>query len=1479
MKIRTQLFIGLAIFAVLLLLVSALVITTNQDVEQLNREDAVAQDIVLKVGELSYLSNDYILYREQQQADRWESKYASISDDVASLSENTPEQLSLVSSLRANLRNLRSVFDDLVSAPVRPAQAGGEPDPAFIQLSWSRLAVQTQGMVFDASQLSNLLRDESNRKKMENNLLTLSLMGLFSAFLFTSYFLFFRRTLRSITDLQEGARVIGSGNLDHAISEKSDDEIGELARAFNRMTTSLKAVTASKADLEREIAERRQAEGALKETVGHLRILYESMTEGLANYEVVYEEGKAVDYIITDVNPAFGTITGLARADSVGRRASELYSTGSPPYLDVYARVAAGGAPETFETYFPPTKQHFSVSAFSPGKGKFATVFTDITERKQAEEDLRQLAQFPGQNPNPVMRITFDGAILYANSPARTWLGELDWVQGEPLPAALRAIADSSRSDEHEHQSEITARHGRVYRLFAVRPPGEVYVNIYARDITEQKRAEEVVREAEVRYRTIADNTYDWEFWLDPAGRFKYCSPSCERVTGYRPEEFHADPGLRGRSIHPDDRAEFEKHVQEIERGQVIGRGEWRYVRPDGSMRWIEHICQPVYGDNGEFLGTRASNRDITDRKMGEEALRETSQYLENLITYANAPIIVWDPKFRITRFNHAFESLTGMAAEDVVGKGLQILFPAETAADSMDHIRRVMAGERWEAVEIPILNQDGEIRTVLWNSATLYEADGRTVSSAIAQGQDITERKQAEERIAHLASFPELNPNPILELAQSGEVIYTNPAVVKTLANLGLGENASAFVPEDIQYMLPRLPEGDVLSEIQVGERVFIETITLNPQTRTTRIYARDITDRKQAEEALRNTSQYLENLLNYANAPIIVWDPQFRITRFNHAFERLTGLAADEVVGKSLEILFPKETIAESMDHIRRVMAGERWEAVEIPILNKDRGIRTILWNSATLYEADGKTVISAIAQGQDITDRKQAEEALRDTSQYLENLINYANAPIIVWDPDFRITRFNQAFERLTGRAAGEVLGKGLEILFPRETAADSMDHIRRVMAGERWEVVEIPILNKDGGIRTVLWNSATLYEADGRTVSSAIAQGHDITERKTMEEEIAEKVAELGQINAELHEEVSQKKKAEQAVRSTLSQLHAALESTADAMLVADKQGRITSYNRNFTSMWNMPDSVLSTLDNRAALEFVSLQVKDPDGFIARMQEISDHPQREAFDTLELLDGRIIERYSKPQKIGNSIVGRVFSFRDVTERKHSEERLIASLEEKEVLLREIHHRVKNNLQLTSSLLDMTRMRTRDKGTSSILTDIMMKIQTMAQIHTRLYESKVFDRIDMEAQVREQLASVSTIYSSGKTEITTTIDFPRIYMPIDQAIPCALVINEILSNAYKHAFRGRETGTVEIAGVVEGDRIRITVRDDGVGMPEGFDISRASSLGLKLVRNLVQQQLKGTLGIKRDHGTEVIVELPISTPEREDVKDTGS
>jgi PAS domain S-box-containing protein len=281
----------------------------------------------------------------------------------------------------------------------------------------------------------------------------------------------------------------------------------------------------------------------------------------------------------------------------------------------------------------------------------------------------------------------------------------------------------------------------------------------------------------------------------------------------------------------------------------------------------------------------------------------------------------------------------------------------------------------------------------------------------------------------------------------------------------------------------------------------------------------ARDVTADRQLEASLRETRDYLDNLINYANAPIIVWNTDFEITRFNHAFEHLTGLAAGEVIGQKLDILFPGVSRDYAMAQIRSAIR-ERWEVVEIPILRKDGSVRTVLWNSATIFAPDGKTLVATIAQGQDITERKKAEESLRETTNYLENLLDYANAPIIVWNSKFEITRFNHAFERLTGRAADEVTGQKLDILFPDDNRASIMELIRKTSIGERWEVVEIPILHRNGSVHITLWNSATIFAPDGQTPVATIAQGQDITARKEAEEKLKQQKADLETANKEL-----------------------------------------------------------------------------------------------------------------------------------------------------------------------------------------------------------------------------------------------------------------------------------------------------------------------------------------------------------------------
>ncbi len=300
-----------------------------------------------------------------------------------------------------------------------------------------------------------------------------------------------------------------------------------------------------------------------------------------------------------------------------------------------------------------------------------------------------------------------------------------------------------------------------------------------------------------------------------------------------------------------------------------------------------------------------------------------------------------------------------------------------------------------------------------------------------------------------------------------------------------------------------------------------------------------------------------------------------------------------------------------------------------------------------SIRLGGGGGQSIRVAISDISDIRMAEKVEEKLRETREYLDNLITYASGPIVVWDPQFRITLFNRAFEHLTGRKAKDILGQRFDILLPETHLPPAMELIRKTLDGERWESVEIPVLDKKGEIRTVLWNSAAIFGSDGKTIVSTIALGQDITDLKKTESEYRLKAAEYKKLNLMLNEEARQRKLSDTELKKTLSLLNASLESTTDGIFVVDLKGKVTSYNQNFVTMWDIPAAVMESRDKQSVMNYVLPQLKNPDEFLASIKELQSHPGRESFDMIEFNDGRIFERYSKPQKLGDKVVGRVWS----------------------------------------------------------------------------------------------------------------------------------------------------------------------------------------------------------------------------------------
>jgi two-component sensor histidine kinase len=217
------------------------------------------------------------------------------------------------------------------------------------------------------------------------------------------------------------------------------------------------------------------------------------------------------------------------------------------------------------------------------------------------------------------------------------------------------------------------------------------------------------------------------------------------------------------------------------------------------------------------------------------------------------------------------------------------------------------------------------------------------------------------------------------------------------------------------------------------------------------------------------------------------------------------------------------------------------------------------------------------------------------------------------------------------------------------------------------------------------------------------------------------------------------------------------------------------------------------------------------------------------------------------------------------KEIQERKGAQQKVLEQLQEKDALLSEIHHRVKNNLQIISSLLMLQELRTEDQTTLEILGDCQNRIRSMALIHERLYYARDLSRIDFHSYL-EELAVELLRAQATDSRIRLVSDLDEVVVGVKTAFPCGLIVNELVSNCVKHAFNSSMDGEIRLSLKHDPDEgFELKVSDNGKGLPEDNDFSETPTLGLKLVRNLAEKQLKGKLSIGGDKGAEIRLTFP--------------
>ncbi|KJU81941.1 signal transduction histidine kinase [Candidatus Magnetobacterium bavaricum] len=222
------------------------------------------------------------------------------------------------------------------------------------------------------------------------------------------------------------------------------------------------------------------------------------------------------------------------------------------------------------------------------------------------------------------------------------------------------------------------------------------------------------------------------------------------------------------------------------------------------------------------------------------------------------------------------------------------------------------------------------------------------------------------------------------------------------------------------------------------------------------------------------------------------------------------------------------------------------------------------------------------------------------------------------------------------------------------------------------------------------------------------------------------------------------------------------------------------------------------------------------------------------------------------------------GSIHIFKDITQRKLYEEQINASLQEKTLLLREIHHRVKNNMEIISSLIELHMEDIEDKKTMSMCDDMRNRIRSMSLVHKMLYQSDNISEVNFADYTKNLVTDILNSYRTDPSTVAVNMDIDDVYIAMDTAVPCCLIINELVTNSLKHAFTGMASGELHISfrGVghnTNENAYELIVKDNGKGIPDGFDINKSSSMGLKLIRILAEYQLRGKIEMNTKGGTE--------------------
>ncbi|MBW3584861.1 MAG: PAS domain S-box protein [Cyanobacteria bacterium 0813] len=1037
--------------------------------------------------------------------------------------------------------------------------------------------------------------------------------------------------------------------------------------------------------------------------------------------------------------------------------------------------------------------------------------------------------------------------------------------------------------------------------------------------VSDRTNAEQDLRQSEARYQAIVEDQTELICRYLPDGKITFVNQAYCRYFGVKLEDLLGNSFM---SLIPEaDREIFQEQYTCVSPDNPIFTCEHRVILPSGEIRWQQWIDRAIFNESGQIVEYQAAGRDITDRKQAEIALQQLNAELELRVqqrtqwyelAVSAGKVGVWDWNLETDEIYIAPSLKAWLGYQEA-----EIPNRMENWASHVHPDDRVAVEEAVKAylegvteiyeVEHRMLRKDGSTCWILARGSAIRSASGKACRLT-GTDTDITERKLTEEKLQNseaelLALFNAMTDIVLvfdakgryLKIAPTAPELLYKPApevLGKTLAEI-FPEAEANFVLGHIRQTLASGQTHRVEYSMEIGCKLFWFDASISPLDLDRVMWvARDITARKQAEAALQKSEEKFRNLFD--DAPIamgLTSVRDYRMIKVNEAHRQMLGYSDAELATMTFTELTHPEDLQADIDQVKELVEGNISRfGIEKRLIRKNG---ELMWANLTVTLIRDREGIPLYSMGaiEDISYRKRAEMELQQLQERLQVLLASNPAVIFTAAPtgDFCTTYISDNVKAIVGYDPQELLANS-NFWSSRIHPEDRVQFIVKFsnLSEGKNCIFEYRFLHRDGLYRWLRTELKLLVDSRGIPIE-IIGYAADISnskfaeialqqqfERERLVEGIARRVRQSLQLEEILNTTVAELQQVLLADRVLVYQILPKSGGRVIAEAVAEGcsqlvgrcfceevfpakiyqlylEGQICARSElDDPSVTPCVVEFMKQIQVRAKLVVPIIQHSQLWGLLIAHQ--CDRPREWQEWEINLFQQLVNQLAIAIQQ---SLLYQQLQA-ELSDRKQAEANLKNSLQEKEILLKEIHHRVKNNLCVVASLLELQSNTVADPQLAKMFEESQNRLYSMALIHEKLYRSTNLAQINFGEYLEDLVSNLFHSYNISDNRIQLQVLAEPIYLNIETATPCGLIANELVSNTLKHAFPDGTTGTVSVECYQTGDReIHVFVKDNGIGFPQNLDFRKTNSMGFQVVCTLTEQ-LEGSIEMSRQIGT---------------------